>query len=188
MPKHPWPQTTGLQSNKEIQMSILTTTASFAAAALFAAYGLGQVISKSIETEIEIAAPASAVWQALRDFEDYAAWNPFIQSISGEMAVGARLAISVGLGANSMNFSPTVLRSEDNREFRWIGQLGMPGIFDGEHYFILEETAGGTTVLRHGEVFNGMLAAILFPMLQDDTRTGFNAMNVALRDLVEIQS
>ena len=34
-----------------------------------------------IQTEIQIAAPASTVWKVLRDFEAYDQWNPFIREI-----------------------------------------------------------------------------------------------------------
>jgi hypothetical protein len=37
-----------------------------------------------------------------------------------------------------MTFKPTILTLESNKEFRWKGKLGITGIFDGEHYFILE--------------------------------------------------
>ncbi len=80
-----------------------------------------------------------------------------------------------------MNFTPTVLVSDESQELRWIGRLGFKGIFDGEHYFIMEETAEGTTLFRHGETFSGMLAYVLFPLIGEDTEAGFNALNEALK-------
>jgi hypothetical protein len=64
----------------------------------------------------------------------------------------------------------------------------MPGIFDGEHYFILEQDEDGNTLFRHGENFSGMLAAVVYMMIEADTRNGFEAMNVALKERVEARS
>jgi hypothetical protein len=37
-----------------------------------------------------------------------------------------------------MHFKPTILTVRPKRELRWLGHLFVPGIFDGEHYFLLE--------------------------------------------------
>lgn len=167
-------------------MSILTTSASILAAALIAAYGVGQFTTKTITTQIEIDAPAGAVWQELTDTAAYADWNPFVKQLSGELTVGSQLDVTIQPdGRSPMAFAPTVLVSDPVRELRWVGILVAKGIFDGEHHFTLEETAQGTTILRHGEAFTGMLAYVLFPLIGADTEKGFNAMNVALKERVE---
>ena len=45
-------------------------------------------------------------------------------------------------------------------EFRWLGKLGIHGIADGEHFFVLTANDDGTTRLRHGERFSGVLVAL----------------------------
>jgi hypothetical protein len=37
-----------------------------------------------------------------------------------------------------MNFKPTVLAVEPERELRWIGRFLVRGLFDGEHSFRIE--------------------------------------------------
>ena len=39
-----------------------------------------------------------------------------------------------------MTFRPTVLAVNPGRELRWRGQLLLPGIFAGEHSFLIEPT------------------------------------------------
>lgn len=46
-----------------------------------------------IETEIMINASVETVWKVLTDFDNHPTWNPFIQSISGEKAVGKNLTV-----------------------------------------------------------------------------------------------
>ncbi|NNK79551.1 MAG: SRPBCC domain-containing protein [Litoreibacter sp.] len=146
-------------------------------------------MSKPIETRIEIAAPPSAVWTELADHAAYAVWNPFITRISGDLAVGERLAVIVQpQGKAAMEFAPEILIADADEELRWVGQLGMKGVFDGEHYFVLEETARGTTVFHHGERFSGLLTYLLFPLIGESTENGFHAMNLALKTRVEARS
>lgn len=139
-----------------------------------------------ISTEIEIEAPATKVWEALVDTEAYSIWNPFIRSIRGELEIGRQIEATIQL-ANSapMNFKPTIVAATKYKELRWVGKLGVKGIFDGEHFFILDETSSGKTVFRHGEVFSGLLSRLLLLLIGDKTKQGFGAMNIALKKKVE---
>lgn len=167
-------------------MSLLTKSVLAVAAVLIAAYVAGQLTSKSIHTEVEVKAPPAAVWDVLTKIEDYPNWNPFIRRVTGNLAVGGTLAITLHLGEKSpQTFTPTVLVLSENQELRWIGKAGVSGIFDGEHRFVLEETPQGTTMLRHSEEFSGMLAHPLLFFIGADTKAGFIAMNKALKEKVE---
>ena len=79
-----------------------------------------------------------------------------------------------------MSFKPTLLSLRPERELRWLGRVLFPGIFDGEHYFLLESMGGERTRLTHGENFSGLLVGVLRSQL-DATAQGFTAMNVALK-------
>jgi hypothetical protein len=93
---------------------------------------------RRIETRIEISAPPGRVWALLTDFGGMPAWNPFIKSISGNLLQGGRLTVHiVPPGKSGMWFKPTVLALDAERELRWSGYLLLPGLFDGEHYFLL---------------------------------------------------
>ncbi|MDJ0637963.1 MAG: SRPBCC domain-containing protein [Paracoccaceae bacterium] len=167
-------------------MSMLSTTAIIAATALAAAYGLGLFFGPSISTQIEIEAPASAVWSELADGKAYPDWNPFVKHLSGELEAGSRLDITIQSEGNApMNFTPEVLVADADEELRWVGRLGITGIFDGEHYFILEENDRGTTILHHGENFRGILGYPVLALIGEDTHNGFLAMNDALKARVE---
>lgn len=167
-------------------MSILSKTATIATTAFVAAYGLGLVFGPSINTEIEIKAPAIAVWSELAEAEAYPDWNPFVKHLSGELEAGSRLSVTIQSEGNApMDFTPEVLVADAGEELRWVGHLGIKGIFDGEHYFVLEETDRGTTIFRHGEHFKGILGYPLLALIGEDTQNGFLAMNEALKARVE---
>ncbi len=120
------------------------------------------------------------------DFPRYGEWNPFIRSIEGMPSEGATIKVKIQPpGGKGMTFSPVILRQQSNRELRWKGKLFLPGIFDGEHYFRLESEGAGSTTLVHGERFSGVLVPLLRGSLDRNTKSGFEAMNRALKRRVE---
>ncbi len=144
---------------------------------------------KSISTGITIDAPASEVWRHLVDFETHPDWNPIFASITGEPTVGAQIVAVARKNfdatdpATSMTFRPKVLIAEPGVELRWAGKLAFRGLFDGTHYFRLEET-DGVTVLEHGEDFRGILIPFMGKVLRQNEK-GFAAFNEALKNRVE---
>jgi hypothetical protein len=140
---------------------------------------------KNIQTEILINTDITKVWDVLMNFDNYPKWNPFITSISGESKLGSRLTVSIKPpGGNGMTFKPNILTLEANKEFRWKGKLGINGIFDGEHYFILEVLENDKTKFIQGEKFSGLLVPLVGKML-DKTQKGFEAMNEKLKEMTE---
>ena len=140
---------------------------------------------KTIQTEIMINADVSKVWNVLMDFEKHAQWNPFIKSITGEQKVGNMLTVSIKpADGKGMIFKPRILIIEPIKEFRWKGKLGINGIFDGEHFFILESLNENQTRFIHGELFSGILVFLLGNMLEK-TKKGFQLMNESLKQECE---
>lgn len=142
-----------------------------------------------IKTEIEIAATPERVWSILTDFSAYPQWNPFIRSISGTVKTGERLTVFIQpTGDKGMTFRPTVLVALPSQELRWLGHFLLPGVFDGEHYFKIEPVAQGRVCFIHGEKFSGILVGLAKSKLDGGTKSGFIAMNQALKVLAEAGS
>ena len=141
---------------------------------------------KQLQATVVIAAPAARVWQVLTDFAAFPQWNPFIRRIDGVATAGARLTVRIQpTGARGMTFRPTVLVAEPHRELRWVGRLGLPGLFDGEHMFIIEPVDAHRVRLTQREVFRGLLVPFLSRQLDRDTARGFAEMNAALKTRAE---
>jgi hypothetical protein len=79
-----------------------------------------------------------------------------------------------------MTFRPRVTAASPGSAFEWLGNLGVPGIFDGRHRFELTATPTGTHVVQR-ETFGGVLVRPMRRSLDTGTRAGFEAMNAALR-------
>ena len=142
-------------------------------------------MTRDIQHQSEIDAAPDAVWAQLTDTAAYDQWNPFVRRLSGELSVGATLTVEVAPpGGRAMTFKPTVLAVEAGRELRWLGQFLVPGLFDGEHSFRLEELPSGRTRLTQAERFHGLLVGISGGALEK-TRLGFEQMNRALKQRAE---
>jgi hypothetical protein len=142
-------------------------------------------MKREISHTIEIEASPAEVWAILTDSASFRAWNPFIHSLDGELRTGAKLSVTVQPpGHRSSTFHPTVLAAVPARELRWIGRVLIPGIFDGEHGFLLEPTATGHTRLTQMEHFSGILVRP-FSRTIDSTEIGFQQMNEALKARAE---
>lgn len=139
-----------------------------------------------IRTEIEIHASPALVWRVLTDFPAHSQWNPFVKSIEGELAVGRRLNVWIAPpGSKGMQFRPTLLAVQPERELRWLGRLGVPGLFDGEHRFLIEPLEADRVRFVHSERFSGILVWLMKSSLDSGTRASFEAMNQALKVRVE---
>jgi hypothetical protein len=144
---------------------------------------------REIKTQIEINASPERVWAVLTDFQLTPSWNPFIRSMSGPLAEGRRIEVLIQPpGQSAMTFKPVLLAVKPAKELRWRGGLVLPGVFDGEHSFLLDEMAPQKTALTQSETFSGLLAHLIMSgsMLQA-TRAGFIAMNEALKRRVELE-
>lgn len=137
---------------------------------------------RELRTEIEFEGTTKEVWDVLTDLPAYGEWNPFIKRIQGEPRTGAKLEVRMEPeGERAMTFRPTVLTVEPGREFKWLGHLLVPGIFDGEHRWLIEETGPGRVRFTQSERFGGILVPLLWKKLRDGgTAKGFRAMNEAL--------
>jgi hypothetical protein len=143
-------------------------------------------MSKQLSSQIDIEANPEQVWGVLIDLPAYAAWNPFLVRADGEVQEGSRLTIRMQpVGARAVTFKPVVLEATAGRRLRWLGKLGMSGIFDGEHEFSLEAREGGGTRLSQNEEFRGLLVPLMARSLDRHTLPAFDAMNAALKHRAE---
>ena len=143
-------------------------------------------MAKEISTSIIINTTPENVWHILMDFQHYPTWNPFITSISGTPEVGKKIKAQLRPpGSKGMIFKPRVLVVEPHKEFKWIGHLGIPGLFDGAHRFQLIDNGDGTTTFIQSEQFRGILIPFFTKMLDVDTKNGFMMMNERLKEKAE---
>jgi hypothetical protein len=139
-----------------------------------------------LHTQIEIDAPAEVVWKVLTDLPRFGEWNPFIREAVGIIAPGERLTVRLKPpDGTARTFRPRVLEAEAPRTLRWLGRLGVAGLLDGEHAFEIESITEQRVRFTQSERFRGILVPLFRTMIEGDTRRGFEAMNLALKQRAE---
>ena len=142
-----------------------------------------------IRTEIEIEGTAQEVWDTLTDFESYSEWNTGFVRAEGRAEVGETLHITFSQTAGrTTKMHPTVLAADPRHELRWLGRLLMPGIFDGEHRFEIHETEPGRVTFVQSEQFRGVLVPFVRSMIEGNTLSMLERVNVDLAARVRSQA
>ena len=145
-------------------------------------------MNKSIKTEIIINASKERVWQILTHFAEYPIWNPFIISIKGDLNNSKQLVNTLASGSKTYVFKPKILSVVPNQYFDWLGKLFVSGLFDGHHYFEIDELSPHQVKFTQGEHFSGLLSSYLLKKIGDETRNNFIRMNGALKAKAESPS
>lgn len=139
-----------------------------------------------IEQTITINTSIESVWNVLADFNSYSIWSPTIKHFFSIPSVGERSKVRLEQpDGPSMTMNPIFLVINPQKELRWKGSLFIPGLFDGEHYFILEKKSDHETVVTQGEYFSGVLVYFFRKMIYGVTSNGFKSFNEALKKQVE---
>jgi hypothetical protein len=143
-------------------------------------------MSAELHAETAIKASPGRVWEILTDFAAYPEWNPFIPRITGSAEPGSRLDVQLQPpGGRGMRMHPTVVAAAPSRELSWLGHLGIPGLFDGEHRFRIEALGTDRVRFVQEERFTGLLAPLVLRFIERGTRQGFESMNQALKSRAE---
>ena len=134
-----------------------------------------------LHSEITVDAPPEDVWRVLADVDAYPEWNPFVVDLSGALVQGERVDVTIRDARDrDQRFRPRLVEVSPGRRLVWLGRLGIPGVFDGEHRFELSPAGDGRTRLVHAETIRGLLVPMLRGRLERDVQPQFAALNEAL--------
>lgn len=164
-----------------------TRAAAYIAATLVIAVVALSFTQFEIRTVVDINAPPEKVWKAVVDFEHYGDWNTQLKFLGGEAKPGGNLHLLLAAkGADPYEFKPVVSRWVENKEFAWLAITGMPRVFDGEHFFELEDLGNGKTRVVNREEYRGVMSQVMkrLPMMENAPQ-GFDLMNAELKQYCE---
>jgi hypothetical protein len=136
---------------------------------------------KELRTEIEIQASPEKVWQILAGFDKWPEWNPFIHTVIGKPEIGEKVDITFRTASKEMTLHCTIVKAESNRELCWKYHVIIPGLFRGEHSFIIEPMGTDRVRFVDREIFNGLLVSLQAKDIDTNSRRGFEEMDRALK-------
>lgn len=139
-----------------------------------------------VEATTSIDSPAERCWQILTDTAAYPEWNPFIRRLDGAIVDGSSIEVELHLeGRPARTMTPRIVAVTPGSSFEWAGRVGVPGLLDGRHRFLVRDVGDGRSQLVHSERLSGALVPAFRRMLTVRTPAAFVAMNAALKDRAE---
>jgi uncharacterized protein YndB with AHSA1/START domain len=76
-------------------------------------------------TTFAVDASSERVWEVLTDFDRYPEWNPSVPSITGELAVGSTVSLTLAMpGRPSPKVKAKLLDVAPGRRLAWHGNMG----------------------------------------------------------------
>lgn len=140
----------------------------------------------TLTSESVVFAPPARVWAVLSDFSAYPEWNKFIPEARGALEKGARLTVRIAPpGGVPMTITPKIIHLEPGTRLTWRGRLFAPGVFDGEHDFVVASRDSYVTQFTQSETFRGVLVPLFASSLNQNVHAGFLEMNKALKSRAE---
>lgn len=144
------------------------------------------LILKELITEIQITSSPEIIWKVITDFKNYYQWNPILQKIKGEAAIGNQLEIHLRtIGGRNRVYHPNVIKITPNHELRWKGTFLLPQIFSGERIFLIEKLSENKVNFVNKEIFSGIGVTFTTQKMEDDIVASFKTMNEALKKTIE---
>lgn len=136
-----------------------------------------------IESEIEIAAPADKVWAVITDIEQWSDFNSAIHASSGVAELGSVHTVTMrgeNPGEVGPQYAPEIISVDEGKSYRWRAVMGAGIIFTNDKVFEVIPTDKGT-LLKHSEVFNGMMLPLMKGFMQEGVPPILDEMNQAFK-------
>ncbi|KAG5362687.1 hypothetical protein CJU89_1821 [Yarrowia sp. B02] len=150
----------------------------------------------SIETQIEIDAPAAVVSQILYQFNKYPEWNSFLTFVLGNAndysnrpQELANEAITIQVWSPDKK-KPTIFDCVVNKwepnNLSWEGHLLTKHLIHGEHWFEIVPVSDNKCIFKHGETFSGVVAHVAgFTSIFENLKPNYERMNREIKKRAE---
>lgn len=105
-----------------------------------------------------------------------------MKKVKGHAKLGSKIEVHIqSIRGKHRRYNPVITKFVINKELRWKGRSFLPGIFDGERIFVIDEAADNKVSFLHTEIFSGLGVWLFGDKLDEDLRESFDNMNRALK-------
>jgi uncharacterized protein YndB with AHSA1/START domain len=136
---------------------------------------------------VEIAAPATVVWQVLTDFERYPQWNPYTVAVATTLEIGTRIDLTLpnpdGSAGTFVN-REWVRVVDPPRHLRYDTAEEMPGIFAVRDQWITP-VSPHRCAYHTTDTISGRYADKVIELTGEWVKAGFDAVAHALKARAE---
>jgi hypothetical protein len=140
-------------------------------------------MSYRIQHRIGIAAPASAVWRALADLEQWSAWNPLFTEAEGRMSIGSIVTFRRAAAGQSRLEQVRILDWVPNEQLVWSRSIGL--FADNLGYIEIEALTEQGCIVACGEIYRGLVGKQIGQFGRKKLRPGYAALCEALKTRAE---
>ena len=135
-----------------------------------------------IHTEIILDAPFDRVSELLADTSLYPQWHPLFPQISGEMRVGAAIAVTVALPEiKSFSVRATIREVTNGNRLCWRYAYPLPGLFSWTYRYEVTELEGGRLQFVQDSTYAGLLAPLYHLGMKKLLQVGMVELNKAVQ-------
>ena len=147
-----------------------------------------------IDDNVLVEAPASVVWQVVKDPAAHAQWHPFVTTISGEHHLGATRTCAVSLGKKRGQTRERCVVDDNERRIAWAVEEDSSGFLrlvkNWTAGFQLEARDGASTQVTAESVFEprNPLVRLMLPMVRGKFHGAQRAILAGLKAAAEGQT
>lgn len=136
----------------------------------------------NIHTEITIAAPFDRVRELLADTTLYPQWHPLFPQISGELAVGAAIEVTVALPEiKPFSVRATIREYTAGRCLCWRYGYRFPGLFSWTYRYEIAGLEDGRVQFVQDSTYTGLLAPLYHLGMKRALQQGLGELNKAVQ-------
>ena len=135
-----------------------------------------------INHEIEIKAPASAVWAVITDFDSYPQWNPFVVAAKSSLKPGDPIDMKVKLLGPVQRQVEIILDVRQGKGFSYCMKPFPLGALSSRRSHEIIELGDGRCQYKSHFHLEGWMMPLIRGMMRGALERGFGGMSVAIRE------
>ena len=147
----------------------------------------GRLFPAAISASIDIAAPASLVWQVLTEFDRYHEWNSFCPKVSTDFELGSAVVMRVRLLPDRKPLRQVEYLNllQPGHQFAWGYRFGGALLLQANRYQRVEALAPDQSRYSTIDQFSGLLVPLMNRLYGGYIRRGFEDMARGLKAQAE---
>ena len=137
-------------------------------------------MSFRIEHRLGVSAPASAVWDVLKDIERWPEWTDLYPQVEGALRIGGLISVTEQIpGGAPQALRPTIIDWVPDSQILWKAASSR-GLIKRTRYFEIEGLTDTGCIFSNGEIYTGLMTRYVSRPRRRAIREAFAAFGAAL--------